>query len=111
VELGAQVEAANAITPPERPAVTALYAAVPNPASRDVFIKYAMSRQERVAIRVFDATGRAVKTLVDEIQAAGLYETRWDGTQADGTAAPAGVYFCRMRAGGYESTRKLMRID
>jgi hypothetical protein len=110
-ELGAQIEALPMAVSAERPFTTALCGATPNPASRTTEIAYALGAPARVEIRVYDSTGRLARVLVDETLPAGAYAARWDGLQSDGSVAPAGVYFCRMRAGEFESTRKLMRIN
>ena len=54
----------------------------------------------RVNLRIFDVTGRLVKTLIDAPQAAGIHEVSWDGTADDGSAATSGLYFYRMDGDG-----------
>jgi len=109
-ELGAQVDALSMASAGGRPAATALLGALPNPAARTTTIAYALGREEHVEIDLYDSTGRLAHVLVDATLPPGVYEVRWDGRQADGSTAPAGVYFYRLRAGSYESKRKLMRI-
>lgn len=59
---------------------------------------------------VHDAAGRLVQTLVDRRFEPGLHETRWDGRDEAGRAAESGVYFCRLAAGSFISTRKLVLL-
>jgi hypothetical protein len=40
----------------------------------------------------------------------GTYKIEWDGKTSGGTRAASGIYFCRMRAGGYEAVIKLSLI-
>jgi flagellar hook assembly protein FlgD len=61
-----------------------------------------------VTIEVFDVSGRLVARLLDERREAGRHRVEWRGEDARGSAAPSGVYFCRMRAGSYEATRKIV---
>jgi hypothetical protein len=35
----------------------------------------------------------------------------WDGRDETGTPVATGVYFCRMNAGGVETSTKLVRIE
>ncbi|HYJ33137.1 MAG TPA: S8 family serine peptidase [Candidatus Binatia bacterium] len=62
-------------------------------------------------LRVFDARGRLVKTLVDSDQAtARQYLIRWDGRDEAGRPAAAGIYFYRLRAAGRELVRRLVLV-
>lgn len=64
----------------------------------------------RVTIEVFDVAGRRVTTLVDGEQTAGRKAAVWNGTSSDGTPLASGVYFCRMRAPGFNDDRKLVLL-
>ncbi|MBM3318401.1 MAG: T9SS type A sorting domain-containing protein, partial [Candidatus Eisenbacteria bacterium] len=89
------------------PATHALFSAMPNPTVRGVTIGYALASETQVAVRIYDAAGRLVRTLVDEARPAGHAQVSWDGLRADGSAAGPGIYFYRMEAGDYQSSRKL----
>jgi hypothetical protein len=52
---------------------------------------------------VYDLLGREVAVLMNESKAPGGYEVTWD---ASGFAA--GVYICRMTAGEYVGSRKIL---
>ena len=52
-----------------------------------------------VSFSVHDVLGRRVRTLVDEVQGAGRYRLRWDGTDQRGVRVPPGIYSARLRAG------------
>ncbi|MBI2618854.1 MAG: T9SS type A sorting domain-containing protein, partial [Ignavibacteriales bacterium] len=54
-------------------------------------------------IQVFDILGRVVGNLVNEVQSPGRYTLVWNASQL-----PTGVYFMRMRAGGFVNTKKLV---
>jgi len=62
-------------------------------------------------LRIFDARGRVVRTLIDSPQAtARQYLIRWDGHDDRGHAAAAGVYFYKLRAAGREMIRRLVLL-
>jgi flagellar hook assembly protein FlgD len=61
----------------------------------------------RATLRVYDATGRAIRTLVDRPAAAGRFEVVWDGRVESGARAPAGVYLLTLRVGDMEVHRKV----
>jgi hypothetical protein len=77
----------------------------PNPFNPRTTIQFAIPRSSEVTLRVFDALGREVATLVDAFEAAGTHTVEFDG---EGLAS--GVYFYRLRAGDFESTRKLIVV-
>jgi flagellar hook assembly protein FlgD len=54
--------------------------------------------------------GQRVRTLVHAEQKAGTHVAQWDGRNEQGIPVTSGVYFCRMRVGSFETTRKLARV-
>ena len=60
----------------------------------------------RVQVRVFDLTGRMVRTLLDREIDRGVRSERWDGTNTAGRRVAAGVYLIRMDAPGYTKSVK-----
>lgn len=58
----------------EIPASMTLEQNYPNPFNGQTIIRYSMARTGRVTLRLFDALGRVVQTLVDGEQAQGAYE-------------------------------------
>jgi subtilisin family serine protease len=79
----------------------------PNPFNPRTAISFEVPREGRVSLRVFDATGRLVRTLVDEPLPAGRFRTVWDGTDGRGTAVGSGVYLYSITAEGRTLTRKM----
>jgi hypothetical protein len=86
----------------------ALYQNRPNPGRPGTFIAFDLPVAADVSLRVFDAAGRAVVTLVDEPTAAGHHSIEWLGTRAFGEPVGTGVYFYRLEAGPFEETRQLI---
>ncbi len=58
-------------------------------------------------VTLFDAGGRAVRILMDQPAAAGLHEVRWNGLDEQENRLPAGVYFCKVQAGGRSVAQRL----
>jgi hypothetical protein len=75
----------------------------PNPFNPTTKIAYELPEAVHVTIQVFNVLGEKVATLVDERQLPGAHVVQWQATQA-----PTGVYFCRMTAGRFQQTRKLL---
>jgi len=71
----------------------------PNPFNPSTTIRYALPERAHVRLGVYDAAGREVAVLRDEMQAEGEQEARWDGIDEAGQPLGAGVYFVRLDAG------------
>lgn len=96
------------VTALRRPPTTyALLQNYPNPFSHQTAISYQLPASVQTALRIYDATGRLVRTLVDAKQAAGYYSVSWDRTDSSGKEVRSGVYFYRLAAGDFTATRKM----
>lgn len=95
---------AEHITPPSGLTLTAS----PNPFTGSVRILFTLDRKTKAEISIYDVTGRLVRS----ISSGTLYPTQhsfeWDGRDQSGVAVPAGVYFCRLRAGDRGATGKMV---
>jgi len=70
-----------------------------NPGSRHV-LAYAVPKAARVALKIYAANGRLVRTLVDQDAAAGDFRATWDGRDEAGASLARGVYFARYTTDG-----------
>lgn len=85
----------------ELPKVFALHGCEPNPVRSDAVIKYELPKEVDVSLKIYDATGRLVTTLVEETQGAGYYDIGWK-------PSCAGVYFAKLTAGDFKATKRLL---
>jgi hypothetical protein len=83
----------------------------PNPFSRNTAIRYSLPREASVALRVFNSAGRVVTTLVQGRQKPGRYTVSWDVGRVPASKLPCGTYFCRLEAGDFTATRKMVKTD
>jgi len=84
---------------------------IPNPFNPNTTIRYSVSQSGPVAIRVYNAGGALVRTLVSAPHAPGAYEARWDGKDEGGRRLGSGVYFYRIEsAGGFRAAKKLILL-
>jgi subtilisin family serine protease len=83
----------------------------PNPSAGLTGLEFALARPSHVRVEVFDATGRLVRSLLDADRAAGPLQVTWNGADASGVRATAGVYFARIRTGEATRTVRLVRLD
>jgi minor extracellular serine protease Vpr len=81
---------------------------LPNPTSGVATrVDFAVPRDSRVNLSLYDMQGRRVATLVEGVVPAGRHQATWNGTSG-GRTAPAGIYFVRMQAPGVNLTRRLV---
>ena len=98
----------QAYSPSGQPLTTRLYSPFPTPAVRSVTIRYSLAAEGRVTLRVHDLTGRVVRTLAHGVLRPGRYSLNWSGTDDRGRELARGVYFCRLSAGDYRLTEKVV---
>jgi hypothetical protein len=91
------------------PAVT-LQKVYPNPFNPQTTIAYAIPETGPVALGIYDARGRLVRTLVDEIQPHGSHVQSWNGTNDNGIAVASGVYYVRLQSKGRIRTKKAVLL-
>jgi photosystem II stability/assembly factor-like uncharacterized protein len=77
----------------------------PNPFNPTTTISFSLPSQAFVSLKVFDALGREVSTLVNEELSAGDHVLEWNAVNM-----PSGVYYYRLRAGASTQTRKLVLL-
>jgi len=59
-------------------------------------------------LEIYNAKGQKVKTLVNNVQAAGAYTQLWNGLDDNGNSVTSGIYFYKMTAGDYVKTNKMI---
>jgi len=92
------------------PAATRLVGNHPNPFNPSTSIAYDLAGNCRVRLDIFDTSGRLVRTLVDETQAAGRRTATWQGRDDQGRRLSSGVYLYRLRAGDFRATGRMTLI-
>lgn len=80
----------------------------PNPFSNRTTIKYEIPTRSQVSLMIYDIAGRAVTTIVNAQQNAGLHIAEWDGRDKNGMSLPNGIYFYRLHAGENSTTGKMV---
>jgi flagellar hook assembly protein FlgD len=61
-----------------------------------------------VRLGLYDVRGRLVRMLVNGTRAAGVHRETWDGRDARGGPAGAGIYLVRIEAAGRSAQRKII---
>jgi len=82
----------------------------PNPFNPTTNINYDLPEQSTVSLTIFDIRGQAVMTLLDAGKPPGNYVVKWSGLDQSGNQVSTGVYFCRLDAGTYSQTIKMVYL-
>lgn len=89
----------------ELPESFRLYDAYPNPFNPSTTIQFKIERPGPVQLRVYDALGNEVSTIVNEFREAGIYSEIFEaGTLSSGT------YYYRLTSGNHSETRNMLLI-
>jgi hypothetical protein len=82
-----------------------LFQNYPNPFNPSTMIKYKIPESGLVTIKVYDALGREIATLVNEEKPVGSYEIKFDGSNLS-----SGVYFYRLNFDSFISIKKMILL-
>ena len=89
---------------------TRLLTASPNPFNPATTIEFVLAVPGNASLRVYDVSGRLIRSLVDGRLPAGIHEVMWNGRDENGAMAVSGVYFYRLNAGEIVQTRKMVLL-
>ena len=70
----------------------------PNPFNPTTTLRYALPKDARVTLSIYNILGQRVATLRDEVENVGFYNIVWNGRNDFGTPIASGVYFYRIEA-------------
>jgi len=77
----------------------------PNPFNPTSVIRFQIADLRYVILKVYDIQGKEIVTLVNDKLKPGEYETNFDANEL-----PSGVYFYKLSAGDYSTTKKMILI-
>ncbi|HTR82210.1 MAG TPA: T9SS type A sorting domain-containing protein [Bacteroidota bacterium] len=100
------VDAKDAATPTE----FALSQNYPNPFNPQTRIQFAIPQASHVSLKIFNSVGQEVARLVDDVVGAGTHDVDWNGRDNFGRAVSSGVYFYRLVAGDFVTTKKMLLV-
>ena len=82
----------------------------PNPFNAATEIRYGLPAATAVSLRIYNVRGQEVATLIEGYREAGEYTVIWDGRDNAGRELSSGIYFCRLQAGEYAETVKMVLL-
>jgi hypothetical protein len=99
------LSATNVNTNSSLPQEFVLYQNYPNPFNPSTNIGYRISDFGFVSIKIYDALGKEVSTLVNADKSPGEYIVKFDASEL-----PSGLYFYRLTQGNFSETKKMLLL-
>lgn len=90
---------------------TALTGNYPNPFNPSTTISLALKDPATLVLNIYNVKGQLVRNLMDAPMPEGYHKLLWDGKDNNGFAVGSGIYYYRMQAGKYQSTRKMLLME
>lgn len=75
----------------------------PNPFNPKTVIRYSLSENHFVSLKIFDALGKEVITLINKMHIAGTYEVSFDAASFS-----SGIYYYKLQSDNFSETRKMI---
>ncbi len=82
----------------------------PNPFNPATVIEYSLPTRSDVTISIFNILGQEVRKLVNASMAVGDHTAYWNGTDQSGDRVASGVYFYRIKANDFVSSKKMLLL-
>ncbi|MBD3168446.1 MAG: T9SS type A sorting domain-containing protein [candidate division Zixibacteria bacterium] len=86
----------------ELPRTSGLLGNYPNPFNASTTIRYTLTDDRDVSLKVYNLMGELVEILVGEHKTAGNHSVRWDGTQM-----ASGIYYYKLTVGDESYTKRM----
>jgi flagellar hook assembly protein FlgD len=74
-------------------------------------IAFELEESGHAILRIWDASGRAIRKLVDSEIRPGPFRVEWDGRTESGVRAPAGIYLLDLRVDGIQVRSKVTLLS
>lgn len=82
----------------------------PNPFNPATTIRFTLPSRGTATLAIYDAEGRLVRMLLDDVVPAGTTAITWDGRNSAGATVTSGVYFYRLTSGKFNASRKMLLL-
>ena len=93
------------------PKAITLHQNIPNPFNPVTTINFDLpDANSRVTITVYNVEGKVVSRLLDKGLESGRHSVTWNGADMSGNTVSSGLYFCKMTAGAFSSTIKMILL-
>ena len=88
-----------------------LHSNYPNPFNPSTTFSFTLPLDKRVSVRIYDITGRLIRTLVsDEYFAQGTHSVTWNGLTDGGRTVASGQYIYTLEWGQFRHARRMVLV-
>lgn len=105
IVIRSDLAAVTDVTGETAPTAWRLYQSFPNPFNPSTRVTYDVPTISQVILKVYDALGREVAALVNEVESAGRHACTFNAANL-----ASGVYYCRLQAGSFIDTKKIILL-
>ena len=82
----------------------------PVPVQNSTTVSFTLAEPKEVSIKIFDMTGRPVKTIAAGQMQSGDHQFIWNAKDEKGNGLNTGIYFLRIETEDYSETRKIIMV-
>jgi hypothetical protein len=83
----------------------------PNPFNQVTSIKYHLPTSSRMSLKIYDESGRLIRTLIEQSQEVGSYQIQWDGRDDTYRFVNNGIYYYRLTSNFHYLTKKMIFLE
>ncbi|MDD2889174.1 MAG: FlgD immunoglobulin-like domain containing protein [bacterium] len=87
-----------------------LFPSTPNPFSYGSIISYQIPVETKISLKIYDVTGKLIKTLVDGTCKPGYYKVQWDAKNTKGESVSTGIYFYKLATANFTDVKKMVIV-
>jgi hypothetical protein len=95
---------------PSSKASVSLLNIYPVPVQNSTTVSFNLAKSKEVSIKIFDMTGRSIKTIAGAQMQPGDHQFVWNGKDEKGNALNTGIYFLRIETEDQIETRKMIIV-
>ena len=82
----------------------------PNPFNPNTTITYNLPDNQMISLKILDASGKIIRTMVNEFQYSGSKRVQWNAMNDNGQKVSSGVYFFSVETENIRQTRKMILL-
>ncbi|KPJ73594.1 hypothetical protein AMJ52_03500 [candidate division TA06 bacterium DG_78] len=82
----------------------------PNPFTTNTMITYHLLQTSDISLKIYDVTGRLVRTLSTGTENSGFYTVPWDGRDSRGVKLANGTYYCSLDIDEDKHVEKILLV-
>ena len=87
-----------------------LFQNYPNPFNPETTISFSIPQNGQVSVKIYNITGRLIRTLADDYRTAGSHRLTWHGRNENNIDVASGMYICQVKYQNRVLNKKLLLI-